>query len=109
MNITQKRTEQLQRREAPPLTPGAVVAGILEEQGVTQTQAAAAMQVSRATLNELVNGRRSLTPDMACRLGRYFGNGPGVWLRMQQTNDLWDALHMDTTPYQSIVPLSKVA
>jgi len=45
---------------------------------------------------------------MAARLGRYFGNGIGVWLRMQQTVDLWDALHMDQSRYESIEPLRQV-
>jgi plasmid maintenance system antidote protein VapI len=39
---------------------------------------------------------------MAHRLGRLFGNGPQLWLSLQQQVELWDALHMDVTAYESI-------
>ena len=90
---------------APTSTPGDVAQGLLEENGLTQTELAARLGVSRATVYELLRGKRALTPDMAHRLGRFFGNGPGVWLRMQATVDLWDALHMDTVTYEDIEPL----
>jgi antitoxin HigA-1 len=35
--------------------------------------------------------KASITPEMALRLGRFCGNGPGLWLRMQQAHDLWHA------------------
>ena len=85
-----------------PSTPGEVVGGILEEAGLTQTALARRIGVSRVSVNELIRGRRSLTPDMAHRLGRFFGNGPGVWLRMQANVDRWDALHMDSDAYAAI-------
>lgn len=103
------KIHQLDKRVNRPLSPGEVVAGILEEEGITQTQAADHLGISRTSLNELINNRRALTPDMAARLGRYFGNGIGVWLRMQQTVDLWDALHMDQSRYEAIEPLRQVA
>jgi addiction module HigA family antidote len=109
MNDYEARMNKLKKRDTPPLTPGEVVAGILEEQGISQTKAADDLNVSRTTLNELINGRRSLTPDMAYRLGRYFGNGMGVWLRMQQTVDLWNALQMDQSKYESIGQLRHAA
>lgn len=106
MVTAQERIEQLKRRTRRPSTPGAVVQGLIEENGLTQTELAARLGVSRATVNELLRGKRALTPDMAHRLGRFFGNGPGLWLRMQATVDLWDALRMDTMTYQTIEPLS---
>ena len=107
MATEQERIEQLKRRTRRPSTPGAVVECLLEENGVTQTQLAQKLGVSRATVNELLRGKRALSPDMAHRLGRFFGNGPGLWLRLQTQVDLWDALHMDVALYNSIEPLPR--
>ena len=110
MNADYKnREDQLMQRTARPLTPGQVAAGIVEEWGLSQTETARRLGVSRVTVNELFNGRRSLTPDMAQRLGRFFGDGAAVWMRIQATVDLWDALHMDTTPYVEIEPFKITA
>jgi antitoxin HigA-1 len=38
-----------------------------------------------------VSGRAAVTPEMAVRLGKFCGNGPGLWLRLQQTHDIWHA------------------
>ncbi|MEO6908867.1 MAG: HigA family addiction module antitoxin [Abditibacteriaceae bacterium] len=103
------KIDQLNKRVNRPLSPGEVVAGILEEQEITQTQAADHLGISRTSPGELINNRRALTPDIAARLERYFGNGIGVWLRMQQTVDLWDAVRMDQSKYETIEPLQQVA
>ncbi len=97
------------RRTARPLTPGQVAAEMTEELGLTQTELARRLGVSRVTVNELFNNHRSLTPDMAQRLGRFFGDGAAIWLKMQATVDLWDALHMDDAPYQEIEPFKIAA
>ena len=98
------RAAQLAKRVARPLTPGQVVGGLLEELELSQTELAQRLDVSRATVNELINDKRALTPDMAHRLGRYFGNGTAVWLQIQNTVTLWDALHADTQRYEKIEP-----
>jgi addiction module HigA family antidote len=49
------------------------------------------MHVTRQTLHRILAGRAAITPEMAVRLGRFCGNGPGLWLRMQQAHDLWHA------------------
>lgn len=104
MATDKERIEQLQRRTQRPMTPGEMAAALLEESELSQTELAARLGVSWATVNELVRGKRALSPDMAHRLGRFFGNGPGLWLRAQATVDLWDTLHMDTSIYQDIQP-----
>lgn len=43
-------------------------------------------------MNEIVNGKRAVTPDTALRLGRFTGTEPEFWLDLQQAVDLWDAL-----------------
>ena len=104
MATDKERIEQLQGRTRRPMTPGEMVAALLEELELSQTELATRLGVSRATVNELINGKRALSPDMAHRLGRYFGNGPSLWLRAQATVDLWDTLHMDTSIYEDIQP-----
>lgn len=47
--------------------------------------------VSRQSINELLRGRRALSPEMALRLARLFGNSPEFWLNAQRAVDLWDA------------------
>lgn len=52
---------------------------------------AKALGVSRQSINELLRGRRALSPEMALRLSRLFGNSPEFWLNAQRSVDLWDA------------------
>lgn len=59
--------------------------------GITQTAFAARLGVSYPRLNELIHGKRSLTPDTALRLERVLGMTAGFWLGLQQDWDLWHA------------------
>lgn len=61
----------------------------LEPMGLSITDAAEALGVSRKTLSKIVNGRGALTPEMAVRLGRAFGTSPESWLAHQPAYDLW--------------------
>jgi addiction module HigA family antidote len=61
--------------------------------GITQGQLAEAMGVSRKTVNELCNNRRSVTADTALMLATAFGNTVDFWLKLQQRNDVWKALN----------------
>ena len=74
-----------------PTHPGAILRGdVLPSLGMTQIEFAKRLGVSRLTVSELINEKRAVSPDMAMRLGRLLGNGPEIWLRMQQTLDLWE-------------------
>lgn len=55
---------------------------------ITQTELAAALGVSRRRVNELVNGRRAITPDTAVRLAMYFGNDAAFWMHLQVAWDM---------------------
>ncbi len=55
------------------------------------SEAARQLRVSRQTLHRILAGTAAVTPEMAVRLGKFCGNGPGLWLRMQQAYDLWHA------------------
>ena len=73
---------------AKPSRPGDMIKNILEELEVTVTGAAKALNVSRQTLNNLLNNAgTSVSPEMALRLEAVFGSTAGNWLRMQANYD----------------------
>jgi antitoxin HigA-1 len=72
----------------PPHPGGLVLRQCIEPLGLTITQAAAALGVTRTTLSELVNGRRGISPVMAVRLSKVFGGSPESWLTQQAHHDL---------------------
>ena len=76
------------RMKNPP-HPGAVVLhDCIEPLGLTITDAAAALHVTRTTLSELVNGKRGISPEMAVRLEQVFGGSAESWLLQQLQYDL---------------------
>ncbi|MFW5717865.1 MAG: HigA family addiction module antitoxin [Spirochaetota bacterium] len=66
---------------------------------------ARALCVSRQSVNELVRERRAVSPEMALRLSRLFGNSPEFWLNAQRAVDLWDAEQKIGTDIQRVEPL----
>jgi len=68
---------------------------ILKEFNLSQSEFAKTLKVSRKTINDLVNNKRSLSVDMALRLGKFTQTSPQLWLGLQQDLDLWDALHSE--------------
>jgi addiction module HigA family antidote len=84
-------------RNRRPTPPGRIlVRQFLEPLGVTLTDFAGRIGVTRARLSEIANGKRGVTPDTALRLGQVLGTSPVFWLNLQLNVDLWDALHSDT-------------
>lgn len=80
------------RPSRAPAHPGEVLReDVLPAMGVSVSAAARELRVSRQTLHAILSGKASITPEMAVRLGKFCGNGPGLWLRMQQARDLWAA------------------
>lgn len=73
-----------------PVHPGAVLReDTLPALGLSVTDAARAIGVSRQMLHGILAERHAVTPEMAVRIGKLCGNGPGLWLRMQVAHDLW--------------------
>jgi addiction module HigA family antidote len=64
---------------------------VLPPLGLTVSEVADRLLVSRQTLHAVMAGRSSVTADMALRLGKFCGNGPELWLRMQGALDIWKA------------------
>jgi addiction module HigA family antidote len=59
--------------------------------GLSVSAAARLMGISRQTLHRILAGSQGITPETALRIGKFCGNGPQLWLAMQQTHDLWHA------------------
>ncbi len=72
----------------PPHPGGLVLRQCIEPLGLTITQAAVALGVTRTTLSELVNSKRGISPEMAVRLSRAFGGSAESWLTQQAHYDL---------------------
>ncbi len=81
-----------QRPQRPPTHPGEILKeDVLPALELSVSEAARQLRISRQTLHRILKGTHGITPEMAIRLGRFCGNGPGLWLRMQQSYDLWHA------------------
>ena len=75
-----------------PTHPGAILReDVLPAIGEPVMKVAKKLGVTRQHLHRILAEKAPITPDMALRLGKFCGNGPGLWLRMQQTHDLWHA------------------
>ena len=75
-----------------PSHPGAVLReDVLPTLRMSVKDAAEKLGVSRQTLHAILAERAAVTPQMAVRIGKFCGNGPGIWLRMQTAHDLWQA------------------
>ena len=75
-----------------PAHPGRVVrSACLEPLGLSVTEGAEVLGVTRQTLNNVVNGKSGISPEMAIRLSKAFGSTPETWLRMQLAYDLAQA------------------
>ena len=89
-----------------PTHPGEMLReDYLPDYGLTVAGLADALGVSRQTVNELLRERRSLSPEMALRLSRLFGNSPEFWLNAQRAVDLWDASQAIGADIERIKPL----
>ena len=72
--------------------------------GMTQSELAAAIQVPFQRVNEVVRGRRGVTPSTALRLSRYFGTSPDFWINLQLRWDLYHARRSEAEQIESIQP-----
>lgn len=81
-------------RDFPPQLPGVFLRDrVLRKPGtkITQEALADALDVSRFTVNQIINGHRAITADMAVRLAHVLGTSPDLWLDMQKRVDLFEA------------------
>jgi len=95
--------ESLKDRKIRPSHPGEIILDILEDVEISQTQFAKMLGVSRRTVNQIIQGYRPITVDMAIRIGKALGNGPELWLNLQQKVDLWDSLQKYEEEYEKVL------
>lgn len=96
-------TTGLKRR---PTHPGEMLReDFLPDYGLTVSRLAEAIGVSRQSINEILRERRSVSPEMALRLARLFGNSPEFWLNAQRAVDLWEAAQVTESDVARIQPL----
>ena len=85
-----KSVRTLRDPNRKPTHPGAILReDFLPALRMTQTEFAQGLGVSRLTVTDIVHEKRSVSVDMAIRLGKLLGNGAGLWLRLQQALDVW--------------------
>ena len=90
-----------------PTHPGEMLReDFLPDYELTVSGLAEAIGVSRQSVNELLRERRAVSPEMALRLSRLFGNSPEFWLNAQRAVDLWEANEAIHNDVRRIQPLS---
>lgn len=101
--MTIRNDRPMKRR---PTHPGEMLQeDFMPDYKLTVATLAESVGVSRQSINELLRGRRALTPEMSLRLSRLFGNSPEFWLNAQRAVDLCDAAQSIKEEVARIKPL----
>jgi addiction module HigA family antidote len=74
-----------------PSHPGALLREIIPATGKSKAEIAGLLGISRQHLYDVLRERKPVSPSVAVRLGKLFGDGAGVWVRMQAAYDTWQA------------------
>lgn len=94
------------RRE--PTHPGQILnEDFLKPLGLTQSALAKAISTTFRTINELVNEKRNMSPEMAIKLSRYFGTSAEVWLNLQNQYDIYKISAKKPEMLERIKPYAK--
>ena len=93
----------------PPTHPGEILCkDVIPKLGISVSEAARRLGISRQQLHRILSCTQPITTEMALRIGRFTGNGPGLWLRMQQAYDLWYAEEQMKDELSRIEPVTSV-
>jgi antitoxin HigA-1 len=85
-------TDTLRHPSIEPSHPGELLAEVvIPATGKSKAEIARLLGISRQTLYDILNQKQPVTPAVAVRLGKLFGDGAGVWIRMQAAYDTWHA------------------
>ena len=88
-----------------PTHPGEMLKeDFLIPMGITQRELADGINVPYQRINELINGKRGVTPSTALRLAKYFGTTPGFWMNLQLRWDLYRAQQAESRQLEKIEP-----
>lgn len=98
------------KRTREPNHPGKILYELyLVGLGITLTDFADGIGVSRKAISAIVNGHKRVTPEMALRFSKAFNTTPELWLNLQQSHDLWMARIAIEDEISSILPLHVMA
>jgi addiction module HigA family antidote len=93
-----------------PTHPGEIIRyEFLEPLNLTQQELADAIGVTRVRVNEIILGKRSITPDTAFRLAKLFNTTADFWMGLQVNFDMWETLQSNKTEYARIRPVERKA
>jgi addiction module HigA family antidote len=99
--------ETIRHPSIVPTHPGELLSEVvIPATGKSKSEIARLLGVSRQTLYDILNQKQPVTPTIAVRLGKLFGDGAGVWIRMQAAYDTW---HAEREVDVSAIPTLKVA
>ena len=91
----------LQPRRTIAVHPGEVLQEILDQNQITQSEVAQRLNMTQSKISDICRGKRGVTPDMAVRLGKLFGQSPVFWLNLQKN---WELSQLDESAYVNIEP-----
>ena len=93
-----------------PTLPGEILRyEFLELLNMTQQKVADKIRVTRVRKNEIIRGKRKITPDTAYRLARCFDTTPDFWMNLQIAVDMWDTLQASKHEYEKIDVISETS
>jgi len=93
----------LKTKSRRPTHPGSILReDVLPSLGITQTELADRLGVSRRTISQVIHEQRPITPDMAIRLAHFLDTTPESWLNMQQKLDVWELERRNAHSYERI-------
>ena len=97
----------LRNKNRKPTHPGAILGeNVLPALKMTQMELAELLGVSRLSVSDLLHEKRSLSPEMAVRVGKLLNTSPESWLRMQEAVDLWN-VQQNPDKFASVKTLNK--
>lgn len=95
-------------RTRKPTTPGQILKShYIEPLGLSIAGFARSLEISRNTLSSIINGRKSVSIDIAMRLSKALGTSPELWLNLQLAVDLWEA-RQEQSRWENIKKLAGV-
>ena len=93
-----------------PLHPGVIIKDILiDGTGLSISDAANRLGITRTTLSRLLNQHAGISPEMALRLSKLLNTSIDMWVNLQSQYDIWNVVQKHTSNINNIVPLKKIA
>jgi addiction module HigA family antidote len=108
MAIPRKKEDMMVRipTHRAPTRPGEFLGEFLEDLGISQSELARRIQVPFQRVNDVVHGRRAMTPSTALRLSRFFGTTAAFWMNAQLACDLFEAERVEGEVLAAIQPVN---